>query len=112
MVTQVKVIEAKPVARTEAKEIMLSRENEKELGYEQKLAVEHLKKFTKLKHEGAKKLAEEISSILRINPETLAQIIDVLPKTPDEVRMIFARERFSLKEDEIVKIIEAVKKYI
>lgn len=107
-----KVIEVKPVGRAEAKEIMISREKEKELVYEQKLAIEHLKKFTKLKPEDAKKLAKEVSSILRMNPETLVQIIDILPKTPDEVRMIFAREKFSLKEDEINKIIEVVKKYV
>ncbi len=107
-----KIIETKPVSRAEAKEIMLSREKEKELGYEQKLAVEHLKKFAKLKQEDAKKLADEISAVMRVNPETLAQILDMLPKTPDEVRMIFAKEKFSLKEDEITKIIEIVKKYL
>lgn len=106
-----RVLDTKPVSRAETKEIMLGREKEKELGYEQKLAVEHLKKFAKLKKEEAKKLADEISSVLRVNPETLAQLLDMLPRTPDEVRMIFAKEKFSLKEDEIAKIIEIVKKY-
>lgn len=106
-----RIIETKPITMTEAKEIMVRREKEGELGYEQKIALEHLKKFTKLKPDKSKQFIDEISSVLRMNPETLAQIANILPKTPDEIRMIFAKERFSLKEDEITKIIEIVKKY-
>jgi DNA-directed RNA polymerase subunit F len=106
-----KVIETKPVSMTEAKEVLSSREKRKELGYEQKLALEHLNKFTKLKPEEAKKLSEELSSVLRMSQETLVQILNFLPKNPDELRMIFSREKFSLKEDEINKILEIVKKY-
>jgi DNA-directed RNA polymerase subunit F len=106
-----KVNETKPVSMTEAKEVLSSREKRKELSYEQKLALEHLNKFTKLKSEEAKKLSEELSSVLRMSQETLVQILNFLPKNPDELRMIFSREKFSLKEDEINKILEIIKKY-
>ena len=46
-----------------------------------------------------------------MSPDTLVQILNFLPKNPDELRMIFSREKFSLKEDEIAKILEIVKKY-
>ena len=101
----------KPVSMTEAKDILSSREKRKELSYEQKLAFEHLSKFTKLKTEDAKKLSEELSNVLRMSPETLVQILNFLPKNADELRMIFSREKFSLKEDEINKILEIVKKF-
>ena len=106
-----KVIKNEPVAMSEAKEVMVKREKEGELKYEQKVAMEHLTKFTKLKKSDAKKLNDELSNVLRMSPETLVQIINILPKTPDELRMIFAREKFSLKEDEIKNILEIVKKY-
>jgi DNA-directed RNA polymerase subunit F len=106
-----KVNETKPVSMTEAKEVLSSREKRKELSYEQKLALEHLNKFTKLKSEEAKKLSEELSSVLRMSQETLVQILNFLPKNPDELRMIFSREKFSLKEDETNKILEIIKKY-
>jgi len=106
-----KVNETKPVSMIEAKEVLSSREKRKELSYEQKLALEHLNKFTKLKPEEAKKLSEELSSVLRMSQETLVQILNFLPKNPDELRMIFSREKFSLKEDEINKILEIIKKY-
>jgi DNA-directed RNA polymerase subunit F len=106
-----KVIETKPVSMAEAKDILSSREKKKELSYEQKLALEHLNKFTKLKQEDAKKLLEELSSVLRMSQETVVQILNFLPKNADELRMIFSREKFSLKEDEINKILEIIKRY-
>jgi DNA-directed RNA polymerase subunit F len=106
-----KIIEIKATTMAEAKEIVLAKEKEKELGYEQKLAAEHLKKFTKLKAEDAEKFVKELSASLRMAPETMATIANILPQTIDEVRLIFAREKFSLKEEEISKILEIVKKY-
>ena len=106
-----KILETRPISMAEAKKIITSREKESELGYEQKLAMEHLNKFTKLKPEKAKKFLEDISSVLRMSPETLVQIANLLPKNADELRLIFAREKFSLKEEEISKILEIVKKY-
>ena len=106
-----KILDTKPTTMAEAKEVMLNREKGKELSYEQKLAVEHLKKFTKLKPEDAVKALNELSNVLRMAPETAVQIINVIPQNPDELRMIFAREKFSLKEDEISKILEILKKY-
>ena len=106
-----KVIEAKPLGMPEARKIMLSREKKKELSYEQKLALEHLNKFTKIPPSDAKKFLEELSQVLRMSEETMVKILDLTPKTPDELRMIFAREKFSLKNEEIKKILEIVKKY-
>ncbi len=106
-----KVLESVPVSMAEAKEIMLEREKKGELIYEQKLALEHLKRFTKLSESDAKKFLGELFSIVRMSPETAVQIASLLPKTPDEVRLIFTGERFSLKEEEIEKIMALVKKH-
>jgi DNA-directed RNA polymerase subunit F len=105
------VTESKPASMVEAKDILTEREKRKELGYEQKLALEHLNKFTKLSTEDAKKMTEELSEVLRMGQETLVQILNFMPKNPDELRMIFSREKFSLKEEEINKILEIVKKF-
>ncbi|MEM5804915.1 MAG: RNA polymerase Rpb4 family protein [Candidatus Aenigmatarchaeota archaeon] len=106
-----KVLETKPISMPEAKKILASREKAGELGYEQKLAMEHLNKFTKLDPAKAEKFIEEVSSVLRMSPETLAQIANLMPQNADELRLIFAKEKFSLKEEEIAKILEIVKKH-
>jgi DNA-directed RNA polymerase subunit F len=46
-----------------------------------------------------------------MSQETVVQILNFLPKNADELRMIFSREKFSLKEDEINKILEIIKRY-
>ncbi|MBU3896516.1 MAG: RNA polymerase Rpb4 family protein [Nanoarchaeota archaeon] len=107
-----KIINTKPVSMSEAKELMIKKEKAGELNYEQKLAFEHLKNFTKISYKDAEKLTSEIDSILKMSPETLVQILNIMPKNPDELRMIFAREKFSLKEEEITKILEMIGKYI
>jgi DNA-directed RNA polymerase subunit F len=106
-----KVKETRPIGMPEAKKIMVSVEKKKELGYEQKIALEHLNKFTKIDQAEAEKFLEEMSKVLRMSPETMVKILDIAPQNPDELRMIFAREKFSLKEDEIKRILEIVKKY-
>ena len=106
-----KVIDVKPVGMAKAKKIMTSHEKKKELSYEQKLALEHLNKFTILSHENSEKFLDELSKVLRMSQETMIKIMDLMPQTPDELRMIFAREKFSLKDDEIKKILEIVKKH-
>lgn len=105
-----KILETKAVPMAEAKEFLLAREKEKELGYEQKLAAEHLKKFARLKPEDSKKLVSDLEEIIKMSSETLAQVVNLLPKTADELRLIFAREKFSPTEEEVKKILDAVKK--
>jgi DNA-directed RNA polymerase subunit F len=106
-----KVIETKPVSMAEAKDILSNCEKKGELSYERKLALDHLNKFTKINPEEAKKLLGELSGVLRMSQETMVQILNFLPKNADELRMIFSREKFSLKEDEINKILEIIKKH-
>lgn len=106
-----KVINIEPVAMSRAMEVLERREKQGELNYEQKLALEHLKKFTKLSEKDAEKFIKDMSSIIKMSPDTLIQIANIMPGSADELRMIFAREKFSLKEEEIKNILDVVAKY-
>jgi DNA-directed RNA polymerase subunit F len=44
----------------------------------------------------------------KMKPEIAYRIANIMPKTRDEVRAIFAKERFTLTPEEIDKIIETV----
>jgi DNA-directed RNA polymerase subunit F len=44
----------------------------------------------------------------KMKPEIAYRIANIMPKTRDEVRAIFAKERFTLTPEEIDKIIEMV----
>jgi len=70
-----------------------------------------IKKFNKLKSKEAKELKQEIErmDIIKIKPEYLVKIADILPDSPEELNKIFAD--VSLDEDETRRVLEAVKKF-
>ena len=48
----------------------------------------------------------------RVSESIAFKIAELLPQHPDDVRAIFAKERFNLEEKEINQIIEIVKKVV
>ena len=98
------------VSLAEVKNLLEKEEKKRELTYEQKLALEHAKHFAKLGITKSKKMADELITIDRITEPFAYKIVDILPMHPDEVRAIFAKERFTLEGDEIKKILKIVEK--
>ena len=96
----------------EVKKLLEKEEKKRELTYEQKLALENAKHFAKVGITKAKKMADELMKIEKITEPFAYKIVDILPMHPDEVRAIFAKERFTLEDDEIKKIIKIVEKYL
>lgn len=69
------------------------------------------KKFTKIKPADAEKMREELEKIesMKIRPEHIVKIIDIMPEDNIDLNKIFAD--VSLDDQEASKIIEIVKKY-
>jgi len=103
------------VALAEVRALLEAAERERgELSYEQKLALEHARAFAiRLDAEKAKELVDRL---VKVSPKVTAgyavKIADLLPTHPDDVRTIFAKERFQLEADEISKILETVQPYL
>lgn len=70
-----------------------------------------IKKFNKLKAKDAKELKQEIEKldIIKIKPEYIVKIIDILPDSPEELNKIFVDA--SLDEDETRRVLDAIKKF-
>jgi DNA-directed RNA polymerase subunit F len=107
-----KVLEEKPITTSEAKEILEKRvETGEELNYEQKTTLDHLSKFVRLAPEESRKLAEELTQKSeKIKPEVAVKIADLLPKDEEDVRAIFAKQRFTLTKEEIEEILASIPK--
>ncbi len=56
----------------------------------------------------ARDLVAQLVQMEKMKPEIAYRIANIMPKTRDEVRAIFAKERFTLTPEEIDKIIEMV----
>ena len=80
-----------------------------QIQYEHKLALDHARSVSKASVEESKLIIEKVSDLEHVDDYYAIKIADVLPMHPDEVRSLFARERFSLGRDEIDAIITAVK---
>lgn len=89
-------------------QIRLKRAEEEELGYELRRAVRHADLFAKGTAEESRRMVEELSKLEKMTQEIAVKIADIRPTTKDELRAIYAKERFTLSEDELNGILEIV----
>lgn len=85
---------------------------EKELGYELRKAIAHAEMFSKLTPEKSRELVNELMKLEKMKPEIAVRIADTLPLSNDEIRSIYAKERYTLTENELKQILELVEKSI
>ena len=104
-----KVIDTDPITIAEVKSMLGEISEHYELTYEQNLSLDHVTKFSKLDEEEAKKLVEELSEIIK---KTQAiKVTDIMPEDLADLRLIFAKERGSFKQEDMEKILKIVDKY-
>jgi DNA-directed RNA polymerase subunit F len=104
--------EEKLATLAEVKNLLAKDEKEGNLTYEKRLALEHAKQFATLSVTQNKQMISQLIKMERVSDSIAYKIAELLPQHPDEVRPIFAKERFTLEEDEIKQIIEITKKYL
>ncbi len=70
-----------------------------------------VKKFSKMKPKEAKEMRKELEDldILKLDEFSVSKIIDVLPKTVEDVNKVV--RGIGLDEEEIKKVLEVVKKH-
>ena len=80
-----------------------------QIQYEHKLALDHVRLLSKIGSKEAQEIIDKVIDLEHVDEYYAVKIADVLPMHPDDVRSIFAKERFSLGRDEIDSIIDAVR---
>lgn len=97
----------------DVKELLEKAEGERgELTYEQKLALEHARRFARMPAANAKKLIEEVMQNPKIDYTNAVRLADMCPNHADDVRALFSKTRATLDESEIQKVLEIVQKYV
>jgi DNA-directed RNA polymerase subunit F len=84
---------------------------EEEMRYERRKASEHTAKFAKLGAKESRALINELLALEKMKEEIGVRIADLMPKSKSEVRAIYAKERYTLTEANIEKILDCVAKY-
>ncbi len=109
------VLDFEYITAAEAKDIMedivAKRKEKGELSFETRKTMNYLNAVVKIAPEKARKIVEEVSRLPLVSEEMAIKIAEILPEIPDEVRVIFAKERITLGQEEIEQILDIVKKY-
>ena len=102
--------ERKPVTMIEACDILEERKKESELGYEQKLAYEHTKKFARLKSKEAMEMRKEIVEA-GMSEATATKIVDIMPVDVIQLKQVLIMGKEQVEEDKVNELIKIVEKY-
>lgn len=107
------VLGQKPIPVALVKSILSKREKEGELHYEQKLALEYAKKFSKVNIEDVPKIVEALMKleIPRFKERHAIKIVDFMPADEETVKTIFAKETITLKKENVQQILGILSKY-
>lgn len=104
------VEEGRLVSLAEVKAMLeQSQKDRAELTYEQKIALEHAKRFARVDAKTAKALTAAIVAALPGLEEKFAlRVADLLPQHPDDVKAIFQKSRHDLSEEDVAKVLAVV----
>ena len=95
----------------DAKRMLEKKAKDKELGYEQKNALEHLRKFSKITQKAKDDMMTELDKIERLKDKHRVAIVDMLPKDDDDLRIMFSNEIVTVSDEDKKKILSVVKKF-
>lgn len=104
------VEEGRLVSLAEVKAMLEKSQTDRtELTYEQKIALEHARRFARVDSKTAKKISDAIAVAMPgIEDKFSIRVADLLPQHPDDVRAIFQKSRHDLGEADIAKVIAIV----
>ena len=107
------VISEEMITLGEAKGILLEikdkrLEEDMELGYELRRAINHAELFSKTDGPKSRELVDKLLELEKMKLEIAYRLADIMPTTFDEIRSIYAKERFTLSEEELTNILDLI----
>jgi DNA-directed RNA polymerase subunit F len=100
------------IALAEVKEYLEQESKGRDFTPEQRISYDHASKIAKLSAEKARELVAELKAVSYV-PDTVAvKIADIVPTHPEDVRVLFAKERIVLEKKQIEQILKLVEKYL
>ena len=107
------IVSEEKVTLPQVREVLLGVESqriaaEKEMSYEFRRSIEHANQLAKTAPEKSVALVAALQKLEKMKPEIAFRIANVMPRTRDELRAIYAKERFTLAPEELDTILEIV----
>ncbi len=86
-------------------------ETREEMTYEQKIALEHARRFARIDAKTAAALVKDLMAAYPMEEKFALRIADLLPQHPEDVNGILQKARMDLSEDDCEKILDIVDKH-
>ncbi len=102
----------------ETKEILENLEMERaadedrEMRYELSRAIDHVNRFADLDAAESREFVTDLLALEKVDEKTAYKIADLKPLDRDELRAVYAQERYSLSGEELDEILNVVKQYV
>lgn len=109
------IIEIVPVTSSELKEeLKRIKKRDTELNFRSNKTSEYLDNFQLIKHSDVEKLTKKLEAlgVSRLKNEQIVKIIDLMPTSVEDLKVILSGYNISLPNDVSEKIIAAVKEFI
>jgi DNA-directed RNA polymerase subunit F len=87
-------------------------ESGKEMSYELRKSIEHANQLAKMPADQSRDLVSELLKLEKMKPDIAFRIANIAPRSRDELRAIYAKEKFTLSGEELDTIIELVKAHL
>jgi len=100
-----------PVPLASVKNLLTEEAARRTLPREATLAQQHADLFARLTPEETKKLIEELRQLPYVDAALAVKLADVLPQYPEEIRLLFSKERVVLDEAQLTRLLETIAHY-
>ena len=109
-----KILSEERLSLAEVKEILnevklrRSGAEEEELSYELRRAIKHVEIFAHGMAEESRSMVNELLELEKMTPAIALKIADIRPMNRDEIRAVYAKERFTLADEDMDGILDIV----
>ena len=100
-----------PVPLSRVKDLLTEEAGRRTLPREAMLAQQHADLFARLSVKDTEALIAELKTLPFVDTAGAVKVADVLPQYPEEVRLLFSKERVLLDEAQLTKLLEIVARY-
>lgn len=97
-----------PVPLARVKELLQEEAGRRTLPREAALALQHAETFARLDSSATAKMITELRTLPFVDAALAVKIADVLPQYPEEIRLLFSKERVALDEAQVTRLLEIV----
>jgi DNA-directed RNA polymerase subunit F len=111
------IVDEEYLTVSETKEVLQDLEveragEERDMHYVLARSIEHANRFAILDADESAELVEELIELEKVDEKTAYKIVDLLPRDRDELRAVYAKERYGLSGEELDEILGVLAQYV